>query len=90
MCDCRLLALREYLSEANLNSTLTLCESPEHLTGRSWSRLHKEDFACKPSVQMIDPDVEGTAAVLFPVLGFDLVSHESTSSAQFQTFLLGS
>ena len=64
-CDCRLLALRDYLSEANLNSTLTLCAEPEHLRGRPWSRLAAEDFACKPLIDVNEPHVEGR-------LGFDV------------------
>jgi hypothetical protein len=64
-CDCRLLALRDYLSEANLNSTLTLCTEPEHLKGKSWSRLAAEDFACKPLIDVNEPHVEGR-------LGFDV------------------
>jgi hypothetical protein len=64
-CDCRLLALRDYLSEANLNSTLTLCAEPEHLKGKSWSRLAAEDFACKPLIDVNEPHVEGR-------LGFDV------------------
>ena len=64
-CDCRLLALRDYLSEANLNSTLTLCTEPEHLKGKPWSRLAAEDFACKPLIDVNEPHVEGR-------LGFDV------------------
>jgi hypothetical protein len=59
------LALRDYLSEANLNSTLTLCTEPEHLKGKSWSRLAAEDFACKPLIDVNEPHVEGR-------LGFDV------------------
>lgn len=65
VCDCRLLALRDYLSEANLNSTLTLCDEPEHLKGRPWSRLASEDFACKPLIDVSEQHVEGR-------LGFDV------------------
>lgn len=65
VCDCRLLALRDYLAEANLNSTLTLCEEPEHLKGRQWSRLAGEDFACKPLIDVSEQHVEGR-------LGFDV------------------
>ncbi len=64
-CDCRLLALRDYLSEANLNSTLTLCAEPEHLKGKPWSRLAAEDFACKPLIDVSEAHVEGR-------LGFDV------------------
>ena len=59
MCDCHLLGLRDYLSEANLNSTLTLCKDPQHLVGKSWSRLAKEDFACKPKIHVLNSSIEG-------------------------------
>ena len=64
-CDCRLVALRDSLSEANLNSTLTLCAEPESLRGRPWSRLPTQDFACRPVVEMASTSVEGR-------LGFDV------------------
>lgn len=64
-CDCRLVALRDSLSEANLNSTLTLCAEPEALRGRPWSRLAAQDFACRPVVEMASTSVEGR-------IGFDV------------------
>jgi len=64
-CDCRLVALRDSLSEANLNSTLTLCAEPQALAGRPWSRLATPEFACRPVVQMASTAVEGR-------LGFDV------------------
>ena len=59
LCDCRLLALRDYLSEANLNSSRTLCAGPAKLVKQSWSRLAKEDFACQPVVHLIETAIEG-------------------------------
>jgi len=64
-CDCRLVALRDSLSEANLNSTLTLCHEPQQLKGRAWSRLPTADFACRPVVEMAESRVQGR-------LGFDV------------------
>lgn len=51
-CDCRLRAIKEWLTKTNiLHSESLLClGGPERLINKSFKDLHLDDFACKPEI----------------------------------------
>ncbi|KAL1122089.1 hypothetical protein AAG570_003495 [Ranatra chinensis] len=50
-CSCGLRPLRQWMLSQNIPSGVpAACRSPPRLAGRTWDRLHDDEFACAPTV----------------------------------------
>lgn len=57
ICDCRLRDLKIWLAKNKMLSTPS-CSAPARLTGRPFSELAIEEFACKPEILPISRHIE--------------------------------
>jgi len=52
VCDCKLQPFREWVIEKKLFNRPTQCMEPARLNGKMWNEIQKQDFACKPEIEI--------------------------------------
>lgn len=62
-CDCRLRAVKEWLTYHNIPYTIApVCSGgPERVIQKTFGELHVDDFACKPEILPVSRYIEATA-----------------------------
>lgn len=59
LCDCNLRPTKEWLIHNNTPHSITpICERPERLSGRTFTEIKTEDFACPPKILPVSRYVE--------------------------------
>lgn len=62
VCDCNMRSIKIWLTENNKAPVQPACAGPERLSGRVFSDLHGDDFACKPEIRMDSRYVEAVSS----------------------------
>ena len=52
-CDCHLKDFCQFVIQRNLSPSPITCYEPERLSDKTWTEVNSEDFACKPSVRIL-------------------------------------
>lgn len=62
LCDCRLRAAKEWLTENNIPYPVApVCSGgPERVIDKTFAELHVDDFACKPEILPVSRYIEAT------------------------------
>lgn len=57
-CDCALRAFRDWMMQRDISISYSPnCSSPSRLSGKPWSTLDLDEFACPPDVVRVDTEV---------------------------------
>lgn len=57
-CNCRLKKFRDWTIERKLYTKPTTCHEPPSLAGKMWDEISSDEFACRPEIFTIGPDVK--------------------------------
>ncbi|XP_075225738.1 leucine-rich repeat, immunoglobulin-like domain-containing kekkon 3 protein [Lycorma delicatula] len=58
-CSCGLRSLREWMLRQNIPYSIPpVCKFPRRLSGRTWDKLELDEFACTPSIAVINGKVQ--------------------------------
>ncbi|CAK9804693.1 Pxn [Anthophora plagiata] len=57
-CNCHLKKFRDWTIERKLYTHPTTCQQPSSLVGKMWDEVHSDEFACRPEIFTIGPDVK--------------------------------